>query len=413
MASPSQRLEAILAAPTCTADAWRLDYFAGAPGADSVCILLDDGGDVDGSDGVGAGVGGTPTLGLDWKVLPAIHAATLPMVLTASPPGDNNEAARFSAASALLCATPFNATAWNVRKRRLTTSDVVDLLPALAAELRFCSAVQCVHAKCAEAWAHRWWAVRHVAAYLDSDNAAAAAAAAGLLAAELRVAAARGAKLRPRNYAAWTHRLCVFRTLTQRCRCGDGNNASEVECGSVAAILHAFPQAPVSVSTVEAVDAAGTGRSSSVAAGGYGGDPGSSSSRLGDPQADHYADHYGIGWGRAALAIASSELAATRLHAAIVPSDYSCWNYRLQVIAGGGGVDEEAVSPRRIAWALSRVEEELALVRSLRPLISMERDAGGSEDTRSRPSTRPKQRHALAVHEASLVTLLVRLTASS
>lgn len=173
-------------------------------------------------------------------------------------------------ATVVLLATPFCATAWNVRKasflRHLTTVGGSDgdlllaaqcwagaaaavscsrssaapailassascspasfhaILAACRSELRFISLVQSKHRKAGEAWAHRRWVVDGLLIAVNRHGGAPAGAAASpssptlqqalfeILAAEAAHCAAC-ASTRPRNYYAWTHRGLVLRWL--------------------------------------------------------------------------------------------------------------------------------------------------------------------------------------------------------
>ena len=298
------------------------------------------------------------TIGLDFRCLASIHRAGLARLAAArtceGTTGNNTDDA--VAAGALLCVAPFNNTAWSVRKRALLLmlSRTDDAAAALSTELRFCGSVQRAHPKCAEAWAHRWWIVQRTAKNLlprkltNHDNATAIAS---ILYSELlpSAAAARATTARPRNYAAWLHRLLTVRLIIELLM----EAPSSISCDNV--VPRAFLRAVRMGGAIE--------------------------SEADDPSPVAVT-----------FSLVEALLSQTRMHVQLVPSDYSCWNFRLQIMVCASGLGcptsgspqahsaSASISPldqssfptemtsRRRDWALQLLQKELSFLMSLMPI---------------------------------------------
>ena len=127
----------------------------------------------------------------------------------------------------LLLINADNATAWNARKRQLsstpssshsttstttTTTTTSSSSSPLAAELRFLSFLFSKHPKSSEAWAHRRWTAQRV---LESEAHEEAEALLALLRSELAVVEMTAERY-PKNYHAWLYRQWIVNAVGER-----------------------------------------------------------------------------------------------------------------------------------------------------------------------------------------------------
>lgn len=127
----------------------------------------------------------------------------------------------------LLLVNADNATAWNARKRRLSSAtSPPQQSQSLSAELRFLSFLFSKHPKSSEAWAHRRWTAQRL---MDREAEGAEETGDALLAllrSELSVVE-MSAERYPKNYHAWLYRRWIVQQVDGRQRRGKDAQAED------------------------------------------------------------------------------------------------------------------------------------------------------------------------------------------